>query len=171
MGVKPICPGDPRCKPPEEDRQLFDVTLTGNVSFVDTKTSINAGTWGIFFENITLDLTFFDDKKLSCALGMETGNLDLSEGSQGNGHAFLLFHFRHRDSGIRHSLEMHAIIDSATGWPPTTTSTMTEGPVNNGNGYWIAKASGKNHQNGCTGEGGGEVDSNGIDFLATVVPL
>ena len=171
LGVKPTCGKKnlPPCPPPE-DTPLFDVTLTGNVSFVGPKRSANAGAWGIFFENITLDLRFFDDKKLSCALGMETGNLDLSEGSQGNGHAFLLFHFRN-DRDIRHSLEMHAIINNGTGWPPTTKSFMTEGPENDENGYWIAKASGRGHQTGCTGEGGGEVDANGIGFLATVDPV
>ena len=175
VGTGPVGPDRPQFDKPTPNHDhgddgdlLFDVTLTGNVSSFGTVTTDN----GLLLKNITLNLSFFNVKKLSCALGDETGDLTLQEGDSGNGHAFLLFHFRHNvdNNDIRHSLEMDAIIQSTTGWPPTEPSTMTEGPANDGNGHWIVKASGRNHQDGCTGEGGGEVNDNGIDFLATVVP-
>ena len=126
---------------------------------------------GILLKGITLNLSFFDvSNGLTCALGSQTGDLTLHAGDSGSGHAFLLFHFTHDSNGIKHSLEMDAIITDTDTWLTAVANSMTEGPEE-GNGHWIVKASGRNHQNGCTGEGGGEVNVNGIDFLATVVPV
>ena len=168
LGSGPVGPDRPQFDKPTPNHDhgddgdlLFDVTLTGNVSSFGTVTTDN----GLLLKNITLNLGFFDADKLSCPLGEETGDLTLQEGDSGNGHAFLLFHFRHNvdNNDIRHSLEMDAIIADLTNWPPSTgtKNTMTEGPED-GNGLWTVKANGKGNKDGCTG--GGE----GLTFDATI---
>ena len=157
------------------DPQVFDVTLTGDVFFTTTDNEVES-TRGLLLKKIELDLSFFGAAISGCNLGKETGDLTLQEGSEGeSGHAFLLFHFRHNvdNNEIRHSLEMDATIDDPANWPPATGSNfMIESPE--GTGHWQVKASGRNHQNGCKGEGGGpDFDGPGkdLDFRATVVPV
>ena len=157
----------PSCKDGDGDLS-FDVPLAIDVIGAGRSTGSDKG---ILLKDITLDLRFFNGGvggRLTCLEGLgekEKGDLTLQEGSEGSsGHAFLLFHFRHSYSEIRHSLEMYAIIHSDTGWLPTTESTMTEGPEEK-NGHWIVKASGRDHQSGCTGEG------EDLNFLATILPL
>ena len=96
----------------------------------------------------------------------DTGDLALHEGDSGNGHAFLLFLFTHEVNGIsiRRSLEMEGIITDTDTWLTPVANSMTEGPEP-GNGHWILRTSGRNRQNGCTGEG------DGLVYTATVDPV
>ena len=156
------------------DPQVFDVTLTGDVFFISRTVP---STSGLLLKDITLDLSFFGAAISGCNLEEETGDLALQEGSEGeSGHAFLLFHFRHNvdNNEIRHSLEMDATINNPANWPPATGTSNSMIELPKGNGHWQVKASGRNHQNGCKGEGGGpDFDGPGkdLDFRATVVPV
>ena len=116
----------------------------------------------------------FFRNKVTCPsgdiVGPQTGNLIFVRGSKGrSGYPFMAFTFTH--NGIKHGAALRGKMDISN-WPPTTTSTMTEGPEDNGNGRWIVEAG--NNQNGCTGEGGAPVDQpvdqRGIDFEATIIP-
>ena len=147
---------------------LFDVTLDGN--FLSSPTPLikdNIGNRrGIVVQNATLDFNAFFEDKLSCSgeiIGDLTGVFVLNSGSNGNGHAFLGFQFTHND--IFYALELWGIIADTGNWPPSPGSdnTMTELELVNGeNGHWKLKATGRNHQNGCIGEG------EGLIFTATV---
>ena len=178
-GSAPPHPSCPDEEPPEDDVQRFDLTLTGGDIFsVPATITIKAGNGsnpGLLLENVTLDLSFFNGK-LDCGgdtaqiTGLQTGNLIILRGSKGkSGYPFISFGFTH--NGIGHGAALRGLMDISP-WPPTMPSTMTEGPVNNGNGFW--NVDGGNDQDGCTGEGGAPVDQlaaeRGIDFLATIVP-
>ncbi len=160
------------------DPQLFKVTVTSTEGHISSAThDAKLGSGGhVLAEGFTLDLKDFFEFKLTCGatttpiLGEQTGNFVLVEPSSGSdGDGFVSFYFTH--NAIRHQLVMRGTITDQDNWPPATgtSNSMTERLALNG--HWLVQASGKDHRNGCTGEGGSLVDGNGIVFTATVVGL
>ncbi len=148
----------------------FDVTLTGNFlsSPIPLEFENNIGDRRAIVVDATLNFNDFFEGELSCLLEISedlTGVFVLHSGSKGNGHAFLNFQFTHPTTDIFYTLELWGKIESTENWPPSSGSdnTMTELELENEtDGHWKLKATGRNHQNGCTGEG------DGLTFTATV---
>ena len=147
----------------------FNVTVTSMSNHISA--AIKAGTGDrnqILVKNFVLDFgtsatTFFTSAKLACEItGMQTGSFTLNKtsGSNPSGSAFIIFFFTY--NGIKHALNLDGTITTPANWLPTTSNTVTERPATSGT--WEVTAQGKNHQNGCTGEGVGLV------FTSTVAP-
>ena len=151
--------------------QFFKVTVTsteGHISSTTQDAKLASG-GNIVANGFTLDLKDFFEFELTCGgttapiLGEQTGDFVLAER---DGHDFIAFRFAHND--IKHNLVMHGTITNLDNWPPATgtSNSMTERPE--GNGRWFVGTEGRNHKDGCTGEGGDLVDDRGIVFTATV---
>ena len=162
-GVKPTCPGDhPSCKDEEPTvRPTYTVTVTGGISGSGDSTPVRGDE--IIVNFLTLDLTFFQGK-VTCALGT---NLETSEEGTltilaGDDHLHLGFSFVHNEAD--HHIDFRAT--KLPIWPPTAGN---DGFLEDLNGEWALTTKGKNHQDGCTGEGGGALGpANAIDWMATV---
>ena len=87
LGVKPNCEAGPPCKdedPPEDDPQLFDITIT---SFdIPAAVQRTSGPGDIFDNDFALNLNFFNDLANGpagdCALGEKQGFLRLTRVTQ-----------------------------------------------------------------------------------------
>ena len=126
----------------------------------------------VVVNNFILDLGTFFEEKLSCnsnndgdITGVQTGTIAINTGSAGNGHAFVLFQFDGAETGIHYNLELDAIIENEDTWIDTlNVNVITEGPLAE-DGHWEISTHGRNHRNGCIGEG------DGIVFTITVDPI
>ncbi len=123
----------------------------------------------VVVNDFELDLKEFFEGKLSCEngdiTGVQTGTIAINTGSAGNGHAFVLFQFDGVETGIHYNLELDAIIENENTWIDTlNVNVITEGPLAE-DGHWEISTHGRNHRNGCIGEG------DGIVFTITVDPL
>ena len=166
LGVMPDCETDdthPSCKdgePPEDDLQRFDVTVTSTSGHISSATQRTNGRGAILVLDFTLDLkTFFVGKLDNCeATGTRIGAFEFL----GFDPPFILFQFTHED--IKYGLSLDGTVNDLSNWPPTVTSNfMMEDPP--GNGHWEVIARGRNHKDGCTGEG------DGLVYRATVDPV
>ena len=152
------------------DSKPFLVTVMGD----DISSSTQEGEGFLTRDQVVvndfkLDLKEFFEGKLSCEngdiTGVQTGTIAINTGSAGNGHAFVLFQFDGVETGIHYNLELDAIIENEDTWIDTlNVNVITEGPFE-GNGHWEISTHGRNHRNGCIGEG------DGIVFTITVDPL
>ncbi len=120
----------------------------------------------VVVNDFKLDLKEFFKGKLSCEngdiTGVQTGTIGINTGSAGNGHAFVLFQFDGAETGIHYDLELDAILNE--NWIDTDElNVIKEGPE--GIGHWEISTHGRNHRNGCIGEG------DGIVFTIEVAPI
>ena len=128
--------------------QRFTVTVTDatDISGSGVTTPVSGGE--IIVDPFTLNFPTFFTSKLTCGNGdigtTKTGFLFITAGQD---HTHLFFSFLHNDA--KHSLAL--LGDKPNTWPPDPGNDVT---LTAKNGEWEVSTKGKNHRNGCTGEGG-----------------
>lgn len=151
------------------DSKPFWVTVTSSSGHISSNEQKGEGfltTDQVVVNGFTLDLgTTFQDS-LSCnsgdITGEQTGTIAINTGSAGNGHAFVLFQFDGA-TGIHYDLELDAIIQNENAWIDTSNvNVIKEGPFVE-DGHWEISTHGRNHRDGCIGEGDGIVFTIDVD--------
>ncbi len=150
------------------DSKPFWVTVTSDSGHISSSTQEGEGfltTDQVVVNDFTLNLdSAFFQGKLSCGngsdiTGVQTGTIAINTGSAGNGHAFVLFQFD--ATGIHYDLELDAILNQ--NWIDTDTlNVIKEGPFVE-DGHWEISTHGRNHRDGCIGEGDGIVFTIDVD--------
>ena len=143
------------CKPPDEPIETFTVKVTGAIFSVGT--NIYGGEEGLYEAHgpavkvVDLQLNISSIRTaLSCAEGsglsvlgsVLTGNLVFGNFLIDN----IALNFDHNLA--QHHFSSHTELPDT--WPPLPGETFT---VESGSGEWGVQTKGKNHQDGCTGEG------------------
>ena len=151
-------PHHPTCAPPPAGDD-FTVTITGSV--VSAATQDVSGP-GLLAQGILVDLSGFQ----ICNLGMQTGQLFMP---QGDDHVHFSFQFMHTETGTgvesQHTLAMLGELSEGDLLPPDpgTSAVITE----KAGEPWSITSKGKNHKNGCKGEGPAPAVDFTVTFFAT----
>ena len=165
----------PSCKPAEDGDPRFTVTMGGDISSVEhggvannRSILMNSG-HKVDFTSLLGQLTCGDPN--SPIMGVQTASqnpvfVQISGGDGRDG--FFQFSFTHND--IKHTLVLAGTIAEPLKWA-TLDNTMTQRPGGDGDGRWSVTTGGRNHQDGCTGEGGGSLPGAGagVTWTATFV--
>ena len=134
----------PHGGPQGGDLPAFEVTVSGNISGGPTEGTGDEDLEQVVVKGFQLNLSSLSFLAgTACPLSTETGTLQIVEHKANT--ALVLFFFTH--GGIKHEYQADGTITNAGDWLPAVTNDVED------DGPSKVKAQGKDHRNGCLGEG------------------